>query len=233
MDKDFLKNLAVKWQTLYINVLREYLQHLFLSSLYKKNVDKVFFKGGTALRLVFNSPRFSEDLDFSSLLSEREIEKLIESVLIDLNNFNIKIDILTAKKTSGGYFCNSKCVFDKEEIGLKLNFSNRRSAKGEVFMISSDLIVPYSVFCLQKKDLIKEKIEALLNRKKDRDFFDLYFILRSRIEVDEVIKKRKELIDVVKNIDSSFDKLKVFLPKSFGMIAKRMKSVLLNELEGV
>ncbi len=48
------------------NVVREYFQHVFLSKLYVlPESEQLLFKGGTALRIVYGSPRFSEDLDFS------------------------------------------------------------------------------------------------------------------------------------------------------------------------
>ena len=61
-----LNLLSVKLQTTQQNIRREYLQHLFLTYFYQqKEADAYFFKGGTPLRLAFNSPRFSEDIDFS------------------------------------------------------------------------------------------------------------------------------------------------------------------------
>ena len=51
-----------KFQTTTDNVHREYAQHLFLSSLYQiENSNKILFKGGTAYRLAYKSPRFSEE----------------------------------------------------------------------------------------------------------------------------------------------------------------------------
>ena len=49
------------------NVAREYVQHVLLASLFGgiKDEVKLAFKGGTALRLLRQSPRFSEDLDFT------------------------------------------------------------------------------------------------------------------------------------------------------------------------
>lgn len=49
-------------------VFREYLQLVFLSYLYAQpQAGKVYFKGGTEIHLLFDSPRFSEDLDFSTV----------------------------------------------------------------------------------------------------------------------------------------------------------------------
>ena len=47
-------------------VVREYWEILVLKGLYDSPYGrKLIFKGGTALRLAYDSPRFSEDLDFS------------------------------------------------------------------------------------------------------------------------------------------------------------------------
>jgi predicted nucleotidyltransferase component of viral defense system len=43
---------------------RDYLQHLLLFSLYRRSQSLVF-KGGTALRIVYQGNRYSEDLDFN------------------------------------------------------------------------------------------------------------------------------------------------------------------------
>jgi len=52
------------------NIVREYFQHVFLGELYKlSNAEKLLFKGGTALRIVYGSPRFSEDLDFTRVIN--------------------------------------------------------------------------------------------------------------------------------------------------------------------
>ncbi len=66
LDSEYLKKLALKFQTRQENIVREYLQHLFLSFLYKlKGSENLFFKVGSALRILYQNPRFSEDLDFS------------------------------------------------------------------------------------------------------------------------------------------------------------------------
>lgn len=47
-------------------VIREYVQLLFLKELYEeKYSENLFFKGGTAIRLILGGVRFSEDLDFT------------------------------------------------------------------------------------------------------------------------------------------------------------------------
>ncbi|MFH0797741.1 MAG: hypothetical protein V2A65_11960 [Candidatus Omnitrophota bacterium] len=61
LDREVIKKLASQYQTIEINVAREYVQHLFLSIFYQEpDSEKVLFKSGTALRIVFQSPRFSD-----------------------------------------------------------------------------------------------------------------------------------------------------------------------------
>ena len=106
LDSEYLKKLAPKFQTRQENIVREYLQHLFLSSLYKtKGSENIFFKGGSALRILYQSPRFSEDLAFSgkNFLFRRKIESIFLEILSQIEKENIKIDLRESKFTSGGY----------------------------------------------------------------------------------------------------------------------------------
>lgn len=95
IDEDFLKDYAQKARTTFLNVVREYLQHLFLANFYRRtNSENFLFKGGTALKLVFGSPRFSEDIDFSGLVNSQTYEKILEEVLEDFSREGIEFLIL-------------------------------------------------------------------------------------------------------------------------------------------
>jgi len=53
-----------------------------LSELFSsKASEKIYFKGGTAIRLLLKSGRFSEDLDFTSTLSASELDKTIKDTV--------------------------------------------------------------------------------------------------------------------------------------------------------
>ncbi len=100
-----IKRLAVSWQTAELNVAREYAQHLFLSGFYRQSgTQRVMFKGGTALRIVYGSPRFSEDLDFSGFgVGVKDIEDWVTNASEGIERAGISISIEESKKTSGGY----------------------------------------------------------------------------------------------------------------------------------
>ena len=100
-----VQKLAQTWQTTIDNVTREYFQQLFLSRLYQeKGSDSLFFKGGTALRIIWQSPRFSEDLDFTGVnITIKGIETLMEGALAKIEMEGIQTEIIESKSTSGGY----------------------------------------------------------------------------------------------------------------------------------
>ena len=53
------------------NILREYVQASALRSLHEARAfERLSFVGGTALRFLFDLPRYSEDLDFKALRAD-------------------------------------------------------------------------------------------------------------------------------------------------------------------
>lgn len=232
INRDFIEELKIKWQTSDINVLREYIQHLFLSHLYRRRETKdLLFKGGTTLRILYRSPRFSEDLDFSSkIYSASRIEDLIEEVLLQLSREGIRLEITEAKETTGGYLFDSKTRIYEREIGIKLNFVVKKNLKGELIIVQSAFIPPYTVVSLRQIDLIGEKIQAFLTRGKARDFFDLYFIIRANLGGTALSKNYAQIVKKIENSKDTFSELKTFLPRSFWPIVKDLRKNLLSEL---
>jgi predicted nucleotidyltransferase component of viral defense system len=229
-----IKSLATKLQTTEYNIATEYCQHLFLSHLYKlENSEKMLFKGGTSLRVIFESPRFSEDLDFTGInLSSKNIENLILESLNNVSYAGIEVNLEGAKKTSGGYLSKIHFSWLEYSPSIQIEISLRgKSAEKEVFVISSEYLPPYSLFALKTDLLVKEKIDAAVSRKKPRDFFDIYFLLRSRLitpDQKELLKKVKKTLE---NADFDFSgELKQFLPVSMHPVIKNFRETFNSEL---
>ena len=234
IDKNFLNQLAIKSQTTFRNVLREYYQNLFLSYFYQtKQSDLFFFKGGTALRIVFKSPRFSEDLDFTASGDFPTFEQILEEVLIAIQQEGIETKIIESKTTTNGFFAILEAPIHGETIEVQLQASQREKKKisGEKAIIVTDIIPAYVLQTLEKQELFSEKIEALLSRQRIRDFFDLYFILRSGIKIPIIDEKRQEVMQIVESHQGGFTELKEFLPRSFLSIVKDLKQILISELQ--
>jgi predicted nucleotidyltransferase component of viral defense system len=68
MIKEWLREYQPRNQDEAAQALREIMQEVALAGLYRADFFKVAaFYGGTALRIFYKLPRFSEDLDFSLL----------------------------------------------------------------------------------------------------------------------------------------------------------------------
>ena len=219
LSENNFKELVKKYQTTEINILREYFQHLFLSNLYQlKESEKLAFKGGTALRVIFNSPRFSEDLDFTGDIKSFHLKNLLGKVLSKIEFEGVKIKTLESKPTSGGFLAIYETEIYSLPIRVELNISSRQRHQKILtnsHLITSPFIPAYTIVALEDKMLVKEKIEALLTRQKPRDFFDLYFIIRNRLCVDEIIPYQSRLLKIISKQDakSLIRELKIFLPR--------------------
>ncbi len=229
-----IEQLAKSHQTDKVTIVREYFQHLFLSYFYQeKETDNIYFKGGTALRVIYQSPRFSEDLDFSATNSTvSSIENAIVTTLIKINKEGIKTEIKESKPTTGGYI--GIVIFSGFEmtIPIHLEISFRRGVKsGETVVIINDYLPPYTIVRLNEKKLINEKITALLTRQKPRDFYDFYFLLRSRLIQEKDKKMFETVIETLRKSSVRFDReLKVFLPKSHHILIRDFKKTLEQEI---
>lgn len=241
ITRQFIIEFSTKSQTSEQNIAREYCQHLFLSYLYRRvGAEKLLFKGGTALKIVFKSPRFSEDLDFSAYdISVPEINDLVDKVLEDMSKEGIqpekKVNPGTQGETSGGYFAviNMKLIEFDSEIRLQVSLRNKEQLGNNTALIENDFIPPYTIVYLGEKFLVGEKVTALLDRAKPRDFFDLYFMLRSRQLIGFIPKDidnlKEKLMDVLKN---GWEKeLKLFLPTSYHPLLKDFQDRLKREIE--
>jgi len=70
MDKQLAIKLQEKIHISIDKIVREEYEMILLKSLFDSSFgSKLVFRGGTALRLAYGSPRFSDDLDFSALNS--------------------------------------------------------------------------------------------------------------------------------------------------------------------
>lgn len=235
IDQSLIKIIARKQQTTEVNTRREYIQHLFLNYFYQQpSTNKIFFKGGTALRLVYGSPRFSEDLDFSSKeIAISIIEQEALEVLREIEREGIKTEIVESKQTSGGYLGIFSFKLAEVTVGLQLEISSRdKEAKGEVVTVAADFIPAYTVMVLLSEQLIGQKIRALRQRQKPRDWYDLYFILRANLLPVSQRAVLNQVLLKLKTTKINFSgELKLFLPQSHWPMIKNFKESLTREIK--
>ena len=145
----------------------------------------------------------------------------------------LSFETLEAKATSGGFLALYRCPVYEEMVGLELNVSLRNRAPAEAILVTSPLIPAYQCMRLPVKEMVAEKLQALLFRKKPRDFFDLYFLLRQRLGIVAIIPQKKRLLAEVKNLDARViqRELKIFLPVSHHKTIAQLPKALTEELQ--
>ena len=106
-------------------ILVEYLQYELLDSLFKlKEAASLSFIGGTAIRMLQQSPRFSEDLDFDNFgLTFRQFEEMLEKACRDMKAKGFLVEYRTVER--GAYHCYLKFP----EILYKSGISSHASEK--------------------------------------------------------------------------------------------------------
>lgn len=231
------------------SIIREYLQLLWLSYLYQqKEADGIYFKGGTAIHLLFNSPRFSEDLDFSTACSRRVIMEVVKKTGVKLQQELPESKIALLYRGRSGIRFRWHCALPdfKYPLAIRLDFSFKPRLGGRqvaAVMTKFPLIFFPVISHLSAEEILAEKIRALLTRSKGRDVFDLWFLLRQRIKINQILlrKKLKEaglkfnqqlLLDKVKNYSLKNLELDLnqFLPRRERQVIKIMKKELLAKL---
>lgn len=231
LDATSLRKFTEKFQTSERNVAREYCQHLFLSYLYEQpHSEKLCFKGGTALRIVLQSPRFSEDLDFTALyINKDQIEACFINVLERFHQEAIPAELEEAKETTGGYLGRARFMVLDMPITIQIELSKRpgKPIHGDSDVIQNVYIPPYTLTHLPLSLIIEGKIQALLNRHKPRDFYDYFFLLHGNyplVKDTQILQKVLELLEHEK-IDFRRE-LKEFLPKSQAMLLRDFRKIL-------
>ena len=205
------------------NILREYLQHKILDIIYDTQyAARLAFMGGTALRIIHGSTRFSEDLDFDNFnLTKEEFEKIIELVrkrlvlegyILESRNvfrgaFHSYLgfpDILYENKISQHKTEKLMIRLDTEPQGVTYHPDKTIINKFDVFTRIN--VVPADI-------LLSQKIFAIFNRKRamGRDFFDTVYLfnrtkpnfdyLSSLMNINNIAELKDALLSKCDNLD--------------------------------
>lgn len=166
------------------NFAREFLQELILQILDRKGYFKnLAFVGGTALRVLYDLPRFSEDLDFS-LVNKRGFNfltllKTIQKEL-ELNGYSVEEARGKLLLTLGLSSHKSEKLF----IKLEIDSNPPAGYETEVSLVNKNFL--FKVQCYKADSLFASKLHALLFRKyaKGRDYYDLLWFLTRGVPIN-------------------------------------------------
>lgn len=171
------------------DLLREYLQYKILNIVTLSVLaPKLSFLGGTALRIIHNNTRFSEDLDFDNFgLTWKEFESLAREVKRRLEADGMNVEISFAGNEAfrcnvrfpGLLFENGLSPLSEQKILLQID----TLAHGIAYEPELKSLNKFDVFTDLRATpiaiLFSQKLYACVNRPraKGRDFFDIVFLL--------------------------------------------------------
>ncbi len=160
----------------------------------KHIIDSLVFRGGTALNKLYIKPpvRYSEDLDFVQIKSE-PIGPTIVNIRNSLDNWlgspKGKLTERSAKLIYNYISTNGNPAKVKIEINTTEHFQVQTLKRVDFSVTSAwfDGMSPIVTYALE--ELIATKLKALYQRRKGRDLFDLWYVLRhDLINIENVIK---------------------------------------------
>lgn len=219
------------------HLLREYLQYKILQIIFNnKESEKLSFLGGTCLRIVYGSKRFSEDLDFDNFgLGFNEFENLALDVQKGLRQEGYKVE--TKNVSKGAYRCyirfpsilfeSGVSGHDDEKILIQMDtaphgfvYSPRLSYLNRFEITAGIKVTPADI-------LLSQKILAIFERKvpKGRDFYDVVFLLAKTLPNFEYLKKKAGIGDGVMLKEKLLDFCKTL---NFKELVEDVKAFLIN-----
>lgn len=194
------------------NAIKEIMQEIVLAGLSKTDFFKnAAFYGGTALRIYHDLNRFSEDLDFTLLTTDKNftLETYIPMINQTVESHGLKFEITSKKKKQEsnvksafikGNTKEQSLVFypDSDQEAFRQN-SEKIKIKFEIDIdpapyATTDtsyrlLPFPYEVRIYDKPSLFAGKLHAVIARKwksrvKGRDFYDYLYFLSTNTPVN-------------------------------------------------
>lgn len=183
---------------------KEALQIYILSELFALPESTLLtFQGGTCLRLIYDGPRYSEDLDFVTSADENKINQIAN----DLSRALSRLEPLF-----GGKFLTKK---QKESPSFyRFRIHNEKENYHESFFVSVEFAcypaytlnvaplrpqkelpgLPLTLVRAEKlEEILADKLGAIAGRPfcKGRDYFDLWLLKQKGIKLDAELLRKK------------------------------------------
>lgn len=205
------------------NILREYLQHKILGIIYDSPyAARLVFMGGTAIRIIHGSARFSEDLDFDNFgLTNDEFANIIEMVRNHMALEGYSIETRNVFRRAFHSYLGFSDILYNHKISQhkteKLMIRIDTEPQGVIYHPDQTIINKFDIFTrinvVPVDILLAQKISAILKRKRamGRDFFDTVYLfnrtkpnfeyLRSRVNIGNMNELKEALLSRCGNLN--------------------------------
>lgn len=226
------------------NAIKEVMQEIVLCGLSKAGFfNEAAFYGGTALRIFYGLDRFSEDLDFSLLIKNKDFDlsSYLPTLKSIVSSFGLHVDIEIKKKTIDSdvqsaflkgdtieyfllFYPNDLVsgIHKDEKVKIKFEIDTMPAGLATYETKYQLLPTPYSVKLYDEASLFSGKIHAVIcrswkSRVKGRDLYDYVFYLarNTKFNLPYLREKLIESNYILKDSDMTVDDVKEMLVSRF------------------
>lgn len=193
ITEDYINNLSSETRFNSVLLLKDY--NITAILYFLKDVEGIYFKGGTALQRIFlDYPRISEDIDFTLT---KNIEKVKHEIKEILKKSKLFEKISKDKDVGGftrmivhykGFYGEAGVVFIDLNERAKLLMEPERH---EIRHFYNGFIPNFSLNTLSKEEMVAEKLAAAIGRNMPRDHYDIYKIIKKKIPLNLGMAKKK------------------------------------------
>lgn len=183
----------------------EYLQYELLDSLFKNSAAAALsFIGGTAIRILYNSYRFSEDLDFDNFgLSFAQFEELLRTTCRDMEYKGFLIEYRIVEK--GTYHCyirfpkilhkSGLAPDEGRKILIRIDSEEKKKLYEPEKVFLNKFAIYRQILAAPAGILMAQKMMTILYRKREkgRDVYDVSFLMGFATPDFAYIKKFLEM----------------------------------------
>lgn len=172
---------------------KDYLLDLLLYITSSETKDELIFKGGTCIYKFYGTGRFSEDLDFSAV-KKIDTNILLQKIIQRLKDWGIESTLQSKKESHNATLVSLKAkgpLYSGEprtesKIRIDINHASEVLMPPSIkrYLSAYPDIPQFSVLAMDEKEILAEKIRAVITRDMARDVYDLWLLIKMGINID-------------------------------------------------
>jgi predicted nucleotidyltransferase component of viral defense system len=176
---------------------KDYFLALVMQIIAASSISKtLIFKGGTALyHCYLEQCRFSEDLDFSSNRTSLSIDE-VRNIFATVEYLSIKKDYLSEATIKIEKLQYAGPLMQPNFLKVEIDFLQNVLLPPQTMAYHNVWGADFTVSVMDIREICAEKIRAMSDRARYRDFYDIYLLLKKyQLDLDEIVSyvRKKEI----------------------------------------
>lgn len=158
--------------------------------------NTLIFKGGTAIHHCYlDQHRFSEDLDFSSNKKSLSLDE-VKNIFAGSDYLSVKKEYLSSATIKIEKLQYTGPLGQPNSLKVEIDFFQNVILPPQITIYKNVWGINCTVRVMDMREIAAEKIRAMSDRARYRDFFDLFLLLEKyQLDLSEIIDliKQKEI----------------------------------------